>query len=389
MIHFQHDEYGATLRPSEVKPKLDKFILTWCEKNSITIPDGWYIDKEHNKALNYKMRIIAPQSVPVIGVPHKLFFSHTGVTDQSPQRKTIFYKEPLTLQIVSFVKEKINLGSIEFTHMPEGSDRCLTLSEFIGFCLVYFFKFNTFRMRSSKGFGSFYLDGSSEYRADEHLFCPVYYSIPLSRETQSVSAMMDIIWEVSCMMKSGFNFTFRNSTDYYKGRIFRYFTKNGVGSDKAFIKRYVLTNGHDKKVESEEHIEYSSYVFSRAMLGLAQNYQFRSGMTTSRSGHVEIKGSEIARFKSPVTFKAEPAEILIIPSEIPKKMFGAEFKLNNKIISTPNRKEFDLITFLDYFKDEFNNDNRNNRAQNEILGFSGSFVKYANKNPRILRIEKK
>ena len=28
MIHFQHNESGATLRASEVKPLLDKFILT-------------------------------------------------------------------------------------------------------------------------------------------------------------------------------------------------------------------------------------------------------------------------------------------------------------------------------------------------------------------------
>lgn len=27
LIHFQHDQYGATLRASEVKPKLDKFII--------------------------------------------------------------------------------------------------------------------------------------------------------------------------------------------------------------------------------------------------------------------------------------------------------------------------------------------------------------------------
>ena len=28
LIHFQHDQEGATLRASEVKPKLDRFILT-------------------------------------------------------------------------------------------------------------------------------------------------------------------------------------------------------------------------------------------------------------------------------------------------------------------------------------------------------------------------
>ena len=27
IIHFQHDQAGATLRASEVKPKLDRFLL--------------------------------------------------------------------------------------------------------------------------------------------------------------------------------------------------------------------------------------------------------------------------------------------------------------------------------------------------------------------------
>lgn len=31
MIHFQADEVGATLRASEVKPRLDKFITDKCE----------------------------------------------------------------------------------------------------------------------------------------------------------------------------------------------------------------------------------------------------------------------------------------------------------------------------------------------------------------------
>ena len=50
MIHFQHNESGATLRASEVKPLLDKFILTklgngdiregrlYAKKNNYTIP---------------------------------------------------------------------------------------------------------------------------------------------------------------------------------------------------------------------------------------------------------------------------------------------------------------------------------------------------------------
>ena len=33
LIHFQHDQYGATLRASEVKPKLDRFIIAHAFNN--------------------------------------------------------------------------------------------------------------------------------------------------------------------------------------------------------------------------------------------------------------------------------------------------------------------------------------------------------------------
>ena len=63
MIHFQSSEAGATLRASEVKPKLDKFLIK-------QLGDGDYekgIEKAKEKgwiiggypALNYKMRFKA------------------------------------------------------------------------------------------------------------------------------------------------------------------------------------------------------------------------------------------------------------------------------------------------------------------------------------------
>ena len=65
IIHFQHDQHGATLRATEVKPKLDRFLI---EKLQLTqkvngkeVPKPefkkWFINegKEH-PALDYKMR---------------------------------------------------------------------------------------------------------------------------------------------------------------------------------------------------------------------------------------------------------------------------------------------------------------------------------------------
>ena len=56
LIHFQHSEKGATLRATEVKPKLDRFIAEKLGgKNNVS--SKWFIDD--TDALNYKMRIVA------------------------------------------------------------------------------------------------------------------------------------------------------------------------------------------------------------------------------------------------------------------------------------------------------------------------------------------
>ena len=50
IIHFQHDQAGATLRATEVKPKLDKYLLK-CAEGEIdkeTI-QSWYIKDDSDK----------------------------------------------------------------------------------------------------------------------------------------------------------------------------------------------------------------------------------------------------------------------------------------------------------------------------------------------------
>lgn len=67
LIHFQHTENGATLRASEVKPKLDRFIIEKLGGGSYdnvkdqvkgTYPQ-LFIPKEGVFALNYKLNIKA------------------------------------------------------------------------------------------------------------------------------------------------------------------------------------------------------------------------------------------------------------------------------------------------------------------------------------------
>ena len=58
LIHFQHDQYGATLRASEVKPKLDRFIFSLLEEGKEEAKRrGWTKGNDRTLSLNYKLKI--------------------------------------------------------------------------------------------------------------------------------------------------------------------------------------------------------------------------------------------------------------------------------------------------------------------------------------------
>ena len=77
LIHFQHDQEGATLRASEVKPKLDKFILTRLGNGdyqagiNLAKDNGWLVGKGDHPALDYKIKIDAT-NYQDIAIPTRL-----------------------------------------------------------------------------------------------------------------------------------------------------------------------------------------------------------------------------------------------------------------------------------------------------------------------------
>ena len=78
MIHFQNRQPGATIRATEVKPKLDRFILRGLQKTTgkdirelrgDSEYGGIFTDKDH-EALNYRMQLDAsgqPYSIVNVG----------------------------------------------------------------------------------------------------------------------------------------------------------------------------------------------------------------------------------------------------------------------------------------------------------------------------------
>ena len=408
-IHFQHDEDGACLRASEVKPKLDKFIREFCMKNKIELPDNCYLDQplrtfrtrngiksEHKVSLNYKMQIFVKDSATKQTCKIDETWGYLGKDKESG----VFYRKGLKLFIIGGsqsikVSLKTECKNIVFS----------SLFELIDYVLPAFFILNCFGARSSKGFGSYGIEtkefsnwiSPSDKYAREYLsdFSSVYYVIrfPGSFNEEGKNKipggnMLNYILTLSCLLKSGFNGE-EEDADYYKGRIFRYFSKRDIGSDKAFIKKNILNNVQDMNQESMDHKEYSSFLYTRAVLGLTSKISFEKGVRQGRSVFIEdaklnkVRDSDkeikdyikINRFNNPIHFIPNGNFLIVLPTKIPTKLSRRKFHLiekkkkkggweivgKSKQLFTPllNQNEspesFSLERYIDWFIIEYNN----------------------------------
>lgn len=157
LLHFQPMQEGATLRASEVKPKLDKFLLTalgegeYREGVEKARKKGWLIGD--SCALNYKMRIISSdaksQKVKMSERPKgSLFTTKNYPNDKNSMIMGNMSKEGLAEEeLLNFIF--FSSHQIAFAMDNE------KLGEHIASNVKDFFDQNCFGNRTSKGFGSF------------------------------------------------------------------------------------------------------------------------------------------------------------------------------------------------------------------------------------------
>lgn len=402
LLHFQYGQPHAALRASEVKPMLDRFMQKFIEKHELAIPADWYIkttdENNFSKPFQYKMsiRTDADPEIANFRKTNSLYFADMKQRE-NPPAKALFFKckdlsgriiNGVKLETLCFIKTKAEISEdLKGTGLADE----FSLDELIAFVLPAFFALTCFGTRATKGFGSFNVNGKRLTDSYIHLFVPVFYKITYPM-IPAGSEVMDDIWVVSGLMKSGFNL---GPSSYYKGRSLLYLREKSnrkVGADKAFIKKKVLP-GTDINKRSEEYVEYDDFRFVRAMLGLPQNYLFRKSEKTTREGLVKIepeKNNEVKRFASPVRFVPNGYELYIIPDKIPDEMFGAGFKFSSgsasETIRTPSVDEFNLIDYLDWFVDSFNNRvnlKPNEFKENNKMELCKTVFKTVNKNLKI------
>lgn len=409
LIHFQHSEPHACLRATEVKPKLDRFLIEQLEKDD-RFGDGrwkkWFVGDGSQQSFDYMMRITPnseqvdrtqsieraiaraehrPPNVSLHEI-HKNYFGNmaSGNNIQDTIRETfkesLFYKDGLTLTIRCFIPE---------------------LLTFIDEHIRGFFMMHNFGTRQRKGFGSFTVDISTEPNAPKGFdlvgkYCPNAYYCKLDGNVNA-DALLDAVWVISAFLRSGFN---RGEGNYVRGFVFRYFQreKNPLANDKAFVKQQVLHNVYNEATRGEHLHPYGNnvrYRYVRGLLGTNENSRFcrapRGGTREDRTVHnIYIHSAEgVERFPSPLLFKPIGKFVFILPQKMPDEIFGSEFyileknqeekydskatsdqKLNylkqeckNRMIKTPTAEELApgaksgdeaLKMFLDAFAKDFN-----------------------------------
>lgn len=156
LIHFQHYQEGATLRASEVKPRLDRYILeklgkgNYTEGCSMAAEKKWLVGanplKKEHFALNYKIKIIPKD---------KKDFSLKIKTNKKGKKVTEVF--PLILSNMGGKDDEMDLVNFSMYENIELTFNCFldSIYNLIRNNVISFFANNNFGQRSNKGFGSF------------------------------------------------------------------------------------------------------------------------------------------------------------------------------------------------------------------------------------------
>ena len=305
LIHFQHDQEGATLRASEVKPKLDRFILSRLtpEEKAQGKREGWIKSKNDRVWLDYKMRILDnPDNTFIMEMNEKReyktenekidrkkgwkieyveygqiiekqkgkirfvieedndkrFFGKWRKTDS----KIIYdlnpypcffanmgcdIKDPSEYRKVSFAEEPI-----EMTITTNHTTLCNYINDIKKKILSSFFINNNFGTRQSKGFGSFYIDESDELYVSPH--SEYHFNIPIEKDIyyDEFYTLFNTIELFTKTLRAGINEKRGKKTVFYFKSLAFMYCKDVLRAewDKKKVKTEFYFNDSYKRMDS-------------------------------------------------------------------------------------------------------------------------------------------
>lgn len=331
LIHFQHDQEGATLRASEVKPLLDRYLIQNALDNDFENAKNFLIgydvrkenallEKYNNgfKALNYKIRITSSDRV------QSLILRNEQRQNTNKKTKWYSYWEKIHDKPIDFPLILSNMGG------KDSEDELLNLSMYKGDTIIdflipddelyvyikdwidLFFATHNFGQRSTKGFGSFSVtkiidkDNNVAIKNFPQRDLPkgtpfLKFNLSGKNDRQKqfcIFQTIDFYWKC---LKSGINFTRDGQYPdrYIKSFLWIYLDKNGKTWEKRFIKEKF-----DLRTESEYQENSHPRSFARALLGCPDKFEYKNKRKTIEITHNENdEENKIARIPTPIIFK--------------------------------------------------------------------------------------
>lgn len=341
MVHFQPNDKGATLRASEVKPKLDRYL-----RQKVNFSKDCLISD--TKALDYKLSFFDDNSNNnVNNYPNNNGKKETTIPfDYGKIKKQLIETNP-KLTILCFHTE---------------------IQKAIEKYLEAFFICHNFGTMQGKGYGSFTIGTTPDetikkFLIEEFDLDTICY-LKIEQKSNDKLYKFKVIQNFYSLTKSGINFRKR----YERSSLFKYMHDKKIDNEKAELKQRDLA---PKIGKYEKHTESQCYKnknpkYVRALLGVGISLSFKD--TSICITHDERK---IERYSSPLFFKIIADTIYIIPKQIDEKLYNQKFKFHIKknrhnqglksqnkkdpiYLYTPKSSEFDLKDFLSYALDKYN-----------------------------------
>lgn len=350
IIHFQPDQSGASLRATEVKPKLDRFIRN---RLGDQIKADWYV-KEDVNALNYRLTFatIGEQNI-VDPKDNKDYDIYYGNMSSDDNKKKAVYK-------------KLIINDIKMTVLctiPE-------LMNAIDSLVAEFFAVTNFGTMQNKGFGSYIVLEQKAWYAPDNiksaLKCmsgaPVCYSFVPSYANNVFKA----IKTVYSLMKSGVNFY-----EYQRSLLFLFMhDEYEIGNEKACLKQEEMVPTNVGKHASEWYRNDSKHetYYVRALLGVGEHLNFINDLKNRKDKTVvniscvdkdekDKNKKAVERLASPVFFKVIDDKVYFVANRINEKIYGKEFEFSVKVsedvydeinLCVPSKEELG-VDFIDKF----------------------------------------
>lgn len=347
ILHFQgqYASSGATLRATELKPKLDRYIMA---NLGMTVPSDWKIGS--TDALNYKLKIhIHGNAIRCTRNNIPMFFGKG--------------KTPILVDNSSNLEQ--GDVTLEFFCLNESLRKCLSEIDWNNFFLV-----TNFGTRQSKGYGSFFpiikaidptsLVGLEIMADDDHSYrIDSFFSPDYGDQTVTWNDIMDCISDVYKCLRSGIN----EKGLYFKSLMFAYAKQHGQWWDKRTIKELwfpAKLEEHRQKHRSRTNPDplaeqpiivqgQTPYPMFRDNLGLSTIERWDDyGITVKRTS------GSIKRFKSPILFKPMMSGgrwyVFLLHREIPQNYKNTTFtvSVNGSNLPFKTYNDFSMSDYMNF-----------------------------------------